>query len=99
MSEPNSVRLNYTPKTWFCLTGHQTEKQTTSELTGSGVKPCCELGNSLPPAARAHDLLSTTMNKTKAVTIRIVDVHFAIAPALVSRFQINDDTFGLQFFM
>ena len=44
-------------------------------------------------------LLSTAMHKTNAVTIWIMDVHFAIAPALISRFEINDDTSGLQFFM
>jgi hypothetical protein len=43
------------------------------------------------------DLLSTAMHKTKAIAIRIIDVHFAIAPTLISRFQINDDTCGLQF--
>jgi hypothetical protein len=49
--------------------------------------------------ARANDLLSTTMHKTNAVTIWIMDVHFAIAPALISWFEINDDTCDLQFFM
>src|SRR5688500_2345851 len=39
------------------------------------------------------------MYKTNAVTIWIMDVHFAIAPTLISRFEINDDTCSLQFFM
>jgi len=39
------------------------------------------------------------MHKTNAVTIRIMDVHFAIAPALISRFEIDDHTCGLKFFM
>src|ERR1043166_1567054 len=39
------------------------------------------------------------MAKTNAVIVRIMDVHFAIAPALISRFEINRDTFGFQFFM
>jgi succinylglutamate desuccinylase len=49
--------------------------------------------------ARSKRVLSTAMDKTNAVTIWIMDVHFAIAPALFSRFEINDDTFGNQFFM
>src|ERR1041384_7078873 len=39
------------------------------------------------------------MHKTNAVAIWIMYVHFAIAPALIRRFQINDNTCGLQFFM
>src|SRR5215471_7941197 len=52
----------------------------------------------LPPL-RFSNLLSTAMDKTNAVTVWIMDVHFAIAPALISRFQINGDFAGLQFFM
>ena len=47
----------------------------------------------------SNDSLSTAMHETNAVTIGIMDVHFAIAPALISRFEINDNTGGLQFFM
>src|SRR6476659_8960063 len=39
------------------------------------------------------------MDKTNAVVIWIMDVHFAIAPALIRRFHIKKDTFGLQFFV
>ena len=39
------------------------------------------------------------MDKTNAVIVWIMDVHFAIAPALISRFEINRDTFGFQLFM
>src|SRR6478672_10081033 len=45
------------------------------------------------------DLLSTVMHKTNAVTVWIMDVHLAIAPTLISRFEINDNTCGLQFFV
>src|SRR4030095_5896380 len=48
---------------------------------------------------RSKRVLSTAMDKTNAVTIWIMDVHFAIAPALISRFHINDDASGLQFFI
>ena len=43
--------------------------------------------------------LSAAMYKTNAVPIWIMDVHFAIAPALIGRLEVNDDTHGLQFFM
>src|SRR5262252_5862573 len=39
------------------------------------------------------------MDKTNAVIVRIMDVHFAIAPALVGRFEINEQTLRLQFLM
>src|SRR5690349_24636344 len=39
------------------------------------------------------------MDKTNAVLVRIMHVHFAITPALISRFQSNDDAFGLELFV
>jgi hypothetical protein len=39
------------------------------------------------------------MDKTNAVVIWIMNVHFAIAPALIRRFQIDNDIFGLQLFV
>jgi hypothetical protein len=39
------------------------------------------------------------MDKTDAVIVWIVDVHFTIAPALIGGFQVDDDTPALQFSM
>src|SRR5262245_30234901 len=47
----------------------------------------------------SNELLSTALDKTNAVTVWVTHVHLAIAPALIGRFEINHDTFGLEFSM
>ena len=43
-----------------------------------------------------HFSLFTAMDKTNAVVVWIMNVHFAIAPALIRWFEINSDTLRLQ---
>ena len=38
------------------------------------------------------------MHKSNAVIVWIADIHFAIAPALIGRFEIDRDTFFSEFF-
>jgi len=49
--------------------------------------------------SRIAVVLSTAMDKANAVTVWIMDVHFAVAPGLIGRFQIDDDALCLQFLM